>query len=513
MRMKCPTGYMDDPKQEKAQKKQDSDMLLATVGLAKVRDSYVGDALTRGISGGQKRRLTLCKGLVTNPTVVFMDEPTSGLSSSDSELVIKACKLIAKYGSVTFVVVIHQPRYSLFKLFDHVMLMCEGRTIYNGANAELDGYFERLGFVTPAGENPADFFLDIITPGVRGSQPERLMDEWERGPSRGVLEKVERSFGNELGLPPIEAQQDAVMQHLPRQTKQVNQSFLKQYKLLQGRELRLMKRNWDETLVGLLNAAFLGFIIGAIYLDTRNKLGSNGLADTSIQYQLGFLFTIAMTASFLCFGNLPIFINERIVFLNERAEGLYTTFPYMLTKFLTRFFMGLLQILVITLISYFMAGFPGGSYPFFFLAIFSAFFAVDGILACISCMAPSHEVANVFAATILTVSSLFNGFTANSNSSPGWIIWVQYLSCSYYSFLGPCINLFEHYDGFPWDCSIPQSTPALQDYCDNLGQGLSEQYSLNSGMMWPSVFILWAFGISFWIIGLVWQHTKVKLKK
>ena len=107
-----------------------------------------------------------------------MDEPTSGLSSSDSEMVMKSCKLIAQYFGTTIITVIHQPRATLFNLFDHVMLMCEGRVAYNGPRADLERYFAGLGFRCPPSDNPADYYLDIITPGVEGAEPERILDAW-----------------------------------------------------------------------------------------------------------------------------------------------------------------------------------------------------------------------------------------------------------------------------------------------------------------------------------------------
>ena len=513
-RMKFPDGYMRDRAAEDAQRTQDVDVLLHTVGLAKERDSFVGNKVVRGLSGGQRRRLALCKGLITSPVVVYMDEPTSGLSSSDSELVIQACRLIATHLSVTFVVVIHQPRHSLFKLFDHLMLLCEGRTVYNGANLGLDRYFGSLGFAAPAGENPADYLLDIITPGVEGSQLEMLADRWECTQSHKVLAEVADSFANRKRFLPIREQIEQSLRALPRQTKQVHTSLFKQFRLLQGREVRMLTRHWDETLVGVLNAAVLGFLIGSIFLNTRKRVDPvTGLATDTIQCQLAFVFTVAITASMLCFGNLPILTNEQVVFLNKRAKGLYTTVPYMLSKFSTRIALSVIQILVITLIAYFMAGFKGGLYMFFLLAVFSAWFALDATLAAISVVTPTHEVASVLAGTVLTVCSLFNGFTSNSHSSPGWIIWIQYLSPSYYSFLAPCIELFSDYKGFPWDCSVTQSTTALQQYCDTVGTGLSQQFGMSSSMMWPSIGILWTSGVLFWTVAVVWQHARVKLQK
>eukprot|EP00670_Eutreptiella_braarudii_P029336 CAMPEP_0174379870 /NCGR_PEP_ID=MMETSP0811_2-20130205/122985_1 /TAXON_ID=73025 ORGANISM="Eutreptiella gymnastica-like, Strain CCMP1594" /NCGR_SAMPLE_ID=MMETSP0811_2 /ASSEMBLY_ACC=CAM_ASM_000667 /LENGTH=781 /DNA_ID=CAMNT_0015532525 /DNA_START=30 /DNA_END=2375 /DNA_ORIENTATION=- len=511
--MKGQDGFFASKRTEAQQRNQDFEVMLHAVGLMKVRDSFVGNQLVRGISGGQKRRLTLCKGLVTDPWVVFMDEPTSGLSSSDSEMVMKSCKLIAQYFGTTIITVIHQPRATLFNLFDHVMLMCEGRVAYNGPRADLERYFAGLGFRCPPSDNPADYYLDIITPGVEGAEPERILDAWAANKNAEVMQKVEASFRNEKGLASVEEQQQQLNASLMRPQKK--RSFFFQWWMLQKRELLMLRRNIDETMVGIFNSAFLGFIIGALFLDIRNKTDSDGsgLAKETVNYQLSFVFIITLTAAMLSFEFVPMLINERVVFLNERAEGLYGTVPYMLTKMLTRLTLGAIMMVIITAISYFMGGFEVEHYAFFLLTVAASFAALDGTLAFISVMSPTHEVANALAGTFLTLCSLFNGFTSNSRSSPDWIIWIQYVSVAYYSFVAVAGELFETYTRYPWDCRVTQPTPELTQACADLDVGISQAYDLDADFKWPAVGILFAFAVAFWILAVVCQSVFVKLKK
>ena len=135
-------------------------------------------------------------------------------------------------------------------------------------------------------------------------------------------------------------------------------------------------------------------------------------------------------------------------------QGLYGTVPYMLTKMLTRLTLGAIMMVIITAISYFMGGFEVEHYAFFLLTVAASFAALDGTLAFISVMSPTHEVANALAGTFLTLCSLFNGFTSNSRSSPDWIIWIQYVSVAYYSFVAVAGELFETYTRYPWDCRL-----------------------------------------------------------
>jgi len=112
--------------------------VLKQLGLSQVKDSKVGNALVRGISGGQRRRVTLGKGLMSGAFIMFCDEPTSGLSATDAEKCIKALKNTVTLTNKTIVVVIHQPRIEVCELFDELILMAAnpGRIVYNGKMAD-----------------------------------------------------------------------------------------------------------------------------------------------------------------------------------------------------------------------------------------------------------------------------------------------------------------------------------------------------------------------------------------
>ena len=118
-------------------------ILLKEVGLYEVKDIKVGNALSKTISGGQRKRLNICLELIRNPQVLFMDEPTSGLSSRDSENIMKLLRKLSFKGTLIFVV-IHQPSSSIYKLFDQLILLDTGGfPIYTGDPVEAVSYFKR----------------------------------------------------------------------------------------------------------------------------------------------------------------------------------------------------------------------------------------------------------------------------------------------------------------------------------------------------------------------------------
>jgi ABC-type multidrug transport system ATPase subunit len=155
-RFRLPKGTTDEEIAELA------DETLANLGLARVADSQVGDIRRRGVSGGEKKRVSIGLELMALPSILFCDEPTSGLDASSALLVMKSLKHLVEKDGVTVVSVIHQPRKFIYDLFDSLILLgVGGRMVYHGPTENAETYFRRLNYNLPQGESVADWLIDI----------------------------------------------------------------------------------------------------------------------------------------------------------------------------------------------------------------------------------------------------------------------------------------------------------------------------------------------------------------
>lgn len=135
---------------------------MADLGLSRVADSIVGDVSTRGVSGGEKKRVNIGLELMAKPRILFLDEPTSGLDSSSADLVMKSLKDLVDEKDVTICTIIHQPRKSIFDLIDSLVLLgVGGKMVYHGPCDEAKDFFVRKGYVLPNGVSVADWLIDI----------------------------------------------------------------------------------------------------------------------------------------------------------------------------------------------------------------------------------------------------------------------------------------------------------------------------------------------------------------
>lgn len=172
--------------------------VLLKLGLKDCADNLVGSDLVKGISGGEKRRVSIAIQVLTDPRVLLLDEPTSGLDAFTANSIMDLLQGLAQEGR-TLILTIHQARSDLFKHFGNVLLLARGGSpVYAGLASQMLGYFARHGYECPQHTNPADFALDMITIDLQQDEREvesrervqKLIDEWESHCTNGQMPRL-----------------------------------------------------------------------------------------------------------------------------------------------------------------------------------------------------------------------------------------------------------------------------------------------------------------------------------
>jgi ABC-type multidrug transport system ATPase subunit len=169
-------------------KEQRVQEVMRQLGIYHIKDQFIGseEGGGRGISGGEKRRVGIACELVTSPSILFLDEPTSGLDAFNAFNVVECLVTLAKTYNRTVIFTIHQPRSNIVALFDQLILLAKGRTVYSGPFAACQPYFDNIGYPCPPGFNIADFLVDLT---MHASIPRSPMSE-----------DPELNFGEQDGL-------------------------------------------------------------------------------------------------------------------------------------------------------------------------------------------------------------------------------------------------------------------------------------------------------------------------
>jgi len=153
----------------KEEKAQHVEHVISELGLSKCRGSMIGGPLFRGISGGERKRVSIGQEMLINPSLLLLDEPTSGLDSTTAQRIMTTIKRLAS-GGRTVVTTIHQPSSRLYHMFDKVVLLSEGCPIYYGPASTAMAYFSSVGFSTSMIVNPADLLLDLANGNILSFQ-------------------------------------------------------------------------------------------------------------------------------------------------------------------------------------------------------------------------------------------------------------------------------------------------------------------------------------------------------
>ncbi|KAK6925327.1 ABC-2 type transporter [Dillenia turbinata] len=149
------------PSLSRSEKKQRVFELLDQLGLQSATHTNIGDEGTRGVSGGERRRVSIGIDIIHKPSLLFLDEPTSGLDSTSAYSVVEKIKEIARNGSIVLMT-IHQPSYRIQMLLDKITVLARGRLIYMGTPGALPNHLSGFGRPVPDGENSLEYLLDVI---------------------------------------------------------------------------------------------------------------------------------------------------------------------------------------------------------------------------------------------------------------------------------------------------------------------------------------------------------------
>lgn len=262
----------------------------------------IGDEKTRGISGGERKRAAIAVQLIADPAVLFLDEPTSGLDSFQAQAVMESMKSMASNGRCV-ISVIHQPRSSIFDMFDQLLLLSEGHCIYLGPAKEASVYFASAGHIMNRFFNPADFFLDILSPDTRAKELEES--------STTRIQHFALLWANQTKAIDYKSQKlgdstthDALTPHINAFTWE---RYQRNFKLLFWRAFTEIIRDRFTIMVKICVTVMFGCIIGAMY-------SSKSTDQATIYKQLGLLFVIAVNQAFnACIGVLNSFPKEKII--------------------------------------------------------------------------------------------------------------------------------------------------------------------------------------------------------
>lgn len=417
------------------EKAQHVERVITELGLTRCRNSMIGGPLFRGISGGEKKRVSIGQEMLINPSLLLLDEPTSGLDSTTAQRILTTVKRLAN-GGRTVVTTIHQPSSRLYHMFDKVILLSEGYPIYYGpASAALD-YFSSIGFATSMTVNPADLLLDLangIAPDSK--QPTEQVENMEQEQKlikEALISAYDKNISTRLKaeLCSYDANsynyaKDGSKRHDVMKAEQWCTSWWHQFKVLLQRGLR--ERRFEAfnrlRIFQVISVAVLG---GLLWWHTPTS---------HIQDRIALLFFFSVFWGFYPLYNAVFtFPQERRMLIKERSSGMYRLSSYFLARTVGDLPLELALPTAFVFIIYWMGGLKADAMTFI-LSLIIVLYSVlvsQSLGLAIGALLMDIKQATTLASVTTLVFLIAGGYYVQR--IPPFIVWLKYLSYSYYCY-------------------------------------------------------------------------------
>ncbi|MFT3885079.1 MAG: ATP-binding cassette domain-containing protein [Flavobacteriales bacterium] len=420
--------------------------LLQTLGLYESKDLKVGSPLEKTISGGQRKRLNIALELIREPSVLFVDEPTSGLSSRDSENIMDLLKELALKGRIVFVV-IHQPSSEIFKLFDRLLLMDqEGHPVYYGDPVDAVVYFKKVTGQVNSDLGQCEACGNVNPEQIFNILEAKIVDEYGH-------ETDQRRISPEAWNEVFRAQMEVRVAKVPDGTTVPKSTFrapgkLRQMAIYFLRDMRSKLANRQYVLINLLEAPLLAFIMAFFLRFYRTGHGTAGhyvfrQNDNIPQY----LFIAVIVALFL---GLTVaaeeIIRDRKILQRERFLSLSRA-SYLLSKIGLLFIISAIQTLLFAIVGDVVLGFHGMTVVHW-VALFSTACFANVLGLNVSASFNSAKVIYIVIPVLIIPQLLFSGIIVRFDKLHPWfaseksVPWIGNIMASRWAYEGMAVAQF-----------------------------------------------------------------------
>ncbi|OHE99417.1 ABC-2 type transporter [Colletotrichum orchidophilum] len=503
------------------------DVMMAAFGISHTVNTKVGDDFVRGVSGGERKRVSIVEAALTGAKFQCWDNSTRGLDSGNAIAFCQNLRTQSDLMEVASAVAIYQAPQSAYDLFDKVTVVYEGRQIFFGKIGEAKRYFEELGFQCPERQTVPDFLTSMTSPNERKIRPghehlaprtpEEFAARWKASKQHeSLMADIETYDITHVPEDRLEAFQDSI-----RAERSSWQRLKSPYMITYPRQVKLcLWRGWKRliadpefTISSLVFNIVIGLILGSMFFNLKKD------SDT-FYYRGGLIFFALLFNAFASEMEVLTLYTQRPVIEKHNRYALYHQSAEAISSYIIELPYKITNVFVFNSILYFMANLNREPGPFFFFCLvsFLVLLAMSGIYRTLASLARTSHQAMVPVALITIGVTMYAGFTVPTTYMQGWSRWMGYVNPLSYAFEALMINEFHGrkflcgslvpsgpgYDGLAISgrtCAVVGAVPG-SDQVDG-DRYIEQSFDYSNGHKWRNVGILCAYVVAFLITYIV----------
>lgn len=472
-----------------------TEVVMATYGLSHTRNTKVGNDLVRGVSGGERKRVSIAEVSICGSKFQCWDNATRGLDSATALEFIRALKTQAEIANSTATVAIYQCSQDAYDLFDKVCVLDNGYQIFYGSTKEAKQYFLDMGYICPERETTADFLTAVTNPAERIINPEytkrgirvpqsakEMNDYWRKS---DAYKRLMSEIDENLSKNEEEAKEIVKEAHIAKQSKRAKPSS--PYVVSYGLQVKyILIRNWwrikqssSVTLWQVCGNSIMALILGSMFY--KVMLHTN----TSTFYFRGAaMFFAILFNAFSCLLEIFSLYEARPITEKHRSYSLYHPSADAFASIISEIPAKLVTAVCFNIIFYFLVHFRrnGGVFWFYFLINIVATFAMSHLFRCVGSLTKTLQEAMVPASMLLLAMAMYTGFAIPKTSLLGWSKWIWYINPLAYLFESLMVNEF-HDVKYPCTTYIPSgplyvNRTGTEKVCNVVGSIPGQDYVL-----------------------------------
>ncbi|CEP62345.1 pleiotropic drug resistance family ABC transporter LALA0_S05e03554g [Lachancea lanzarotensis] len=447
-RLACPSNRIHGVDRE-AFSTHITEVAMATYGLSHTRNTKVGNELVRGVSGGERKRVSIAEVSICGSKFQCWDNATRGLDSATALEFIRALRTQAKLTASAAVIAIYQCSQDAYDLFDKVSVLHEGYQIYFGPAKDAKAYFERMGYVCAPRQTTADFVTAVTNPAERqvraGARPPAsavdMETYWKQSPEYAQLlqdiDEYEASGGN--------SKEQLAANHVAKQSRRARAaspytaSFWLQVKYLLIRNMQRIRSNMGVTAFQVIGNGSMAFILGSMFYKILKHDNTAGFYSRA-----GALFFAVLFNAFSCMLEILALYEARPISEKHKRYSLYHPAADAMASVISEIPAKLVTSVAFNLALYFLCNFKreAGAFFFYFLMTMVATFLMSHIFRCLGASTKTYAESMVPASVLLLGLAIYTGFAIPKTKILGWSKWIWYINPLSYVFESLMVNEF-----------------------------------------------------------------------